>query len=207
VDEPYLGTLPWLTEKLVFAMVPGSSGTSESSVPLLGAELVLFDILPDDPTDKPCLVDDVIGIRTVRTACGGVLISGDVSALLATCSSCRRIALDNDVVLRSVEDIGVPLSFTTLRGKGLFARVCGGEAVGSLARISASPVLPARTCLPTSSTTVEPLRLFCTFTGEGGNIDASSLSSAFVNALNFIGIGISSSELSLSEYWRAWFAA
>src|SRR5271170_6532478 len=97
----------------VFAIVAGSSGTSESLFPLRGPEFILFDPFSDDPADSPCLIEDVIGIRTVLTTCAGVLISRGLS-LLASCSLCLRTALDNDVVLRSVEATGVPLSRTTL---------------------------------------------------------------------------------------------
>lgn len=140
----------------------------------------------------------------VRTICAGVVISRGLSPFVAACSLYLRTELDNDVALFNVRARGVPLSRTTLRGKGLFARV-PGEAVCSLARPSPSPTLLPRTCLfLTSSTAVDPLRLFWSFGGDdGGRIDASSFSKALVSALNFIGMGISSSELSLSEYWRA----
>jgi hypothetical protein len=98
--------------------------------------------------------------------------------------------------LRRVDDPGVPLRRITLLGYGLRTLLPGGD-IRSLTDISIELTLPALVHL-----SPYPLGLVLVRAGFGGDfsiIEGSPFSNASVYALSFIGMGISSSELSLSE--------
>ena len=116
---PYLETLPWLVAKCDLATVVGYSWDPGAASSSLEAESVLLDSFPDDPADTPWFPDEVTGNLTVLGTGAGVLRSRGLSALIGTISLCFRIALDNDEVLRNVDEPGVPLNRTIRRGYGL----------------------------------------------------------------------------------------
>jgi hypothetical protein len=178
--------------------VTGSSSRAESS-PLRETELVLAELLPADPPDRPCLIEaEVMGILTVLVKGAGVLTAGLV-ALDSACSLYFRTTLDNDFAVRNAEECGVPLNRTILRDKGLPA-LGSGDLVRSRKCTSARPALATRTCRTILPMDAGSNSLFDVSGESGCNIDPSPASRAFVRALNFMGIGNSSSELSPSEY-------
>lgn len=140
----------------------------------------------------------MIGIRTVLGYGAGVLKSSGLPGLDGTCSLGALTEFDKLVVRRRDAEPGVPLRRTTRRGYGLWVRdTIAGDAVRSRAICSCAGGSAVYVCL--CATAVEPDRLF-SFAAKAGeaepSIEASSFNSAFVRALNFIGTGRSSSELS-----------
>jgi hypothetical protein len=202
VEVPYLVTLPRLVALWGLAIVAGSSISSGSWAADLAPDPdpIRFDNRPLDPNDEPWFEEAVIGIRTVLGYGAGVLKSSGLSGLAATCSLGALTELDKLVVRRSDDDPGVPLNRTTRRGYGLWVRdTVAGDAVCSRTLCSGAGG-SAYVCL--DATAVDPDRLCSLVPGIGdaeASIDASSFNNAFVRALNFIGTGRSSSELSLSE--------
>ena len=184
------------------ATVPGSSNSSASRPADLAPDPVpiRFDARPLDPNDDPWFEEAVIGIRTVLGYGAGVLKSSGLPGLDGTCSLGALTEFDKLVVRRRDAEPGVPLRRTTRRGYGLWVRdTIAGEAVRSR-DICSGAGGSVYVCL--CATAVEPERLLspaATIGEPEPSIDASSLSNAFVRALNFIGTGRSSSELSWSE--------
>lgn len=193
-------TLPRLVPLYGLATVAGSSISSGSRAAALDPDPKRFDALPLDPNDEPWFEEAVIGIRTVLGYGAGVLKSSGLPGLDGTCSLGALTEFDKLVVRRSDAEPGVPLNRTTRRGYGLWVRdTIDGDAVRSRAICSGAGG-SEYVCL--CATAVEPDRL-CSLDATIGDaepsIEASSFNKAFVRALNFIGTGRSSSELSWSE--------